>query len=417
MKKDELILWSVFVGISATFAIIAVSVESIVAKWILGIIAVAIFLFTIYGIVDGVVKSRRKPKDFSELFKEYIEKESKKPDFHEKMTGKANRRDILFDGQRPSSNDYGYSMNNPIMTSSVTYSDEYLLSLRTSDGQKFTWKRMGSYCVREISGIKNVMVDHYQLYLSGNPYKEIYICPYGHNSTYVPQELKLSDSDSDIEKEAKEKGLSTDEILTLRKMEEDNARLKQKMKESENKKIEELSRAVKSTYPNFDFNLENKNPLFAKLMRAHIDMKAAYEVLHKNQLLTRINTTYEQKDNTFYTSEQYYKILCDQDAILIEAEKNRNQSTEELEKEAVDKGVTVEQLKMFREMVENESVENRKKVYLSQSKIAERLKCEYPNFDLIVELKNPKFKNLITMDIDMQIAYELIHLDELFNRK
>ena len=44
----------------------------------------------------------------------------------------------------------------------------------------------------EIGGIENVMVDKYQLFLDGNEYVVIYICPYGHSSSYVPKGLKLN---------------------------------------------------------------------------------------------------------------------------------------------------------------------------------------------------------------------------------
>ena len=155
------------------------------------------FIFTIYAIIDAVVKSRRKPKDLADLLISYMEQESKKPgfkeDFAKKMEASANRRDVLFESQRPESEDYGYSLSNPVMTSTVSSSDAYLQNLRTVDGKSFTWERYGSYCVANIGGIENVMVDKYQLYLDGKEYAELFLCPYGHSSSYVPRGLTLAE--------------------------------------------------------------------------------------------------------------------------------------------------------------------------------------------------------------------------------
>ena len=63
MGKTEWTMTAIFTAIGAIFTIIAISVESVVAKWIWGILAAAVFIFTIYAIIDAIVKSRRKPKD------------------------------------------------------------------------------------------------------------------------------------------------------------------------------------------------------------------------------------------------------------------------------------------------------------------------------------------------------------------
>ena len=196
MGKTEYTMAAVFSAIGAVFVIIAILVESVIAKWIWGILATVVFAFTIYGIVDAVVKSRREPKSFADLLVSYLEQESKKPgfaeDFAKKMEDSANRRDALFESQKPEQEDYGYSLNNPIMTSTVSDSNRYRQNLRTLDGRPFTWERCGSYCMPNIGGVETVMVDRYQLYLNGENYVEIFICPYGHASSYVPKGLMLA---------------------------------------------------------------------------------------------------------------------------------------------------------------------------------------------------------------------------------
>lgn len=197
MGKVEYTMTAIFTVIGALFIIIAISVESVVAKWIWGILAAAVLIFTIYAIIDAIVKSKRKPKNLADLLIGYMEQESKKPgfkeDFAKRIEESANRRDILFGSQKPENEDFGYSLSNPVMTSTVSSSNRYLQSLRTLDGKPFTWERYGSYCVANIGGVENVMVDKYQLYLDGEEYAEIYLCPYGHSSSYVPHGLTLAE--------------------------------------------------------------------------------------------------------------------------------------------------------------------------------------------------------------------------------
>lgn len=196
MSKSDYVMMSIFTAIGALFTFIAISVESTVNKWVWGVLAAAVFIFTIYATIDAIVKSRRKPKDLADLLLQYMEQESKKPgfkeDFSKKMEASANRRDVLFESQKPDEEDFGYSMNNPVMTSTVSSSDSYLAKLRTLDGKSFTWERHAAYCVN-IGSVEGVMVDKYQLYLDGEEYAEIFLCPYGHSSSYVPHGLKLAD--------------------------------------------------------------------------------------------------------------------------------------------------------------------------------------------------------------------------------
>lgn len=196
MGKVEYTMMAIFTAIGAIFTVIAISVESVVAKWIWGILAAAVFVFTIYATIDSIIKSRRKPKDFTDLLLQYMEQESKKTgfkeDFAKKMEASANRRDVLFESQRPDEENFGYSMSNPVMTSTVSSSDRYLERLRTLDGKSFTWERHGAYCVN-IGDVEGVMVDKYQLYLDGEEYAELFICPYGHSSSYVPHGLTLAE--------------------------------------------------------------------------------------------------------------------------------------------------------------------------------------------------------------------------------
>ena len=95
------------------------------------------------------------------------------------------------------------------------------------------------------------------------------------------------------------------------------------------------------------------------------------------------------------------------------------------EEEALEKGVTVEQLKEIRkmekenaelkkQMQQREMRENANKLYAKWMEQAESMKSVYPSFDLKAEMQNPKFVDLLKVpSIDVRTAYEVIHKDEI----
>ncbi|MBQ6288031.1 MAG: zinc ribbon domain-containing protein [Clostridia bacterium] len=119
------------------------------------------------------------------------------PEFQKKIEEAQRRRDTLFENQAKDKTDYGFSLQNPIMTSSVRASDEYLSRLRTADGLELSWDRIGSYNLESLYGIQGVMVDCYQLILDGDNYRKIYICPYGRDADVVPRGMYLASKNVD----------------------------------------------------------------------------------------------------------------------------------------------------------------------------------------------------------------------------
>lgn len=81
--------------------------------------------------------------------------------------------------------EYGLVVNKPIYTKGVTGSSIYLEELKTSLGEKLTWRRLGSTSAEGING----MIDIYEGSLpSGKPYKTLYVNMYGSaNSKKVPK--------------------------------------------------------------------------------------------------------------------------------------------------------------------------------------------------------------------------------------
>ena len=95
------------------------------------------------------------------------------------------------------------------------------------------------------------------------------------------------------------------------------------------------------------------------------------------------------------------------------------------EEEALEKGLTVQQLKEIRKMErENADLkkqmeaqrnkENADKLVASWMEQSEQVKHIYPSFDLNAEMQNPKFVDLLRVPgVDVRTAYELTHKDEI----
>ncbi|MBQ9929635.1 MAG: hypothetical protein IJO72_02510 [Oscillospiraceae bacterium] len=381
MGKGEWTIMAVFTAIGVILAIIAITAESVIAKWIWGILAFAVLVFTLYATIEGIVKSKRKPKDMADLLLEYLKAESKKPDFAQKFADgvdeQSARRDLLYKAQQPYDDDYGYSCTNPIMTSSVWASDKYLGNLRTFDGEQFVWNRVGSQCVYQIGSVKNVMVDEYKIIANNWPDMVIYICPYGHNGSFAPKGLTLQE------------------------------------------KIDKTAQAICRIYPSFDLEEEKHNPTFLQLIRLGIGMQEAYEVLNKEKLLSRKPANLTTEAETYISEDEAYQILCKRDEFLgtvcYEA------VTEDDAKAFAEKlGVSFNTGKILLEEKRANEVKKateRKDYYRLQSNLVEEICREYPQFNLTKEMENQSFVNIVQAGIGLQLAFEVLHIDELFVRK
>ena len=100
--------------------------------------------------------------------------------------------------------------------------------------------------------------------------------------------------DSYFEDEAYEKGLTVEQLKEIRKLERENAEIKRQMQEAHNKQAREEKIAdwtrqeqeLKAIYPKFDLNQEIlANPKFGELLKNNIDVRTAYEVIHKDDII------------------------------------------------------------------------------------------------------------------------------------
>ena len=103
----------------------------------------------------------------------------------------------------------------------------------------------------------------------------------------------VADDDAYYEQEALERGMSVKQLKEFKKMERDNAELRRQMQEKERKANADRlvaswmqqAEAIKQVYPSFDMNAEMNNPKFLDLLKSNIDVRTAYEVLHKDEII------------------------------------------------------------------------------------------------------------------------------------
>ena len=103
----------------------------------------------------------------------------------------------------------------------------------------------------------------------------------------------IEEDNSFYEEEALEKGMSVQQLKEIKKMERENADLKAQMEEAQRqengKKLYaawmQQAEEAKKVYPSFDLRAEMNNPKFVDLLRSNIDVRTAYEVLHKDEII------------------------------------------------------------------------------------------------------------------------------------
>ncbi len=126
------------------------------------------------------------------------------------------------------------------------------------------------------------------------PTLELLASKYGVDATDIEGLSKaIQEDDSYYEQEALEKGMTVQQLKEVRKMERENAELKAQMEEAQRqengKKLYaawmQQADEAKKVYPSFDLRAEMNNPKFVDLLRSNIDVRTAYEVLHKDEII------------------------------------------------------------------------------------------------------------------------------------
>lgn len=165
-----------------------------------------------------VTKKKEESEDSADLY-EAVYTPSASSREGKSDTPKADRREMIFTSQQPGKEDFGTSEFNPICTASVLSSEKYLAMLRTDAGEPVQWIREGTISVRNLHGVGEVNEEVYTIYLHGERYRQLYLCPYGKNSTHVPVGFSLT-SDGEpapyggsVLAEAQQKGITEEQVL------------------------------------------------------------------------------------------------------------------------------------------------------------------------------------------------------------
>lgn len=131
-------------------------------------------------------------------------------------------------------------------------------------------------------------------YEASLPLLEMLSQKYGVASSDVEALIKaIEDDNAYYEAEALEKGIPVEELKAIRKMERENSALKEQMrKRDEQDKADQLyskwmhdAESTKTVYPKFDLKAEMQNSKFVDLLKSGIDVKTAYEVVHKDEII------------------------------------------------------------------------------------------------------------------------------------
>ena len=144
---------------------------------------------------------------------------------------------------------------------------------------------------KRLKGTKET-VDKYN---SLAPTLELLSKKYGVDSSDIESLNKaIEEDDAYYEEEALEKGISVQQLKDIRRMERENASLREQMeaqqaKENADKMVAswmEQSEQLKTVYPSFDLNAEMQNSQFVDLLRIPgVDVRTAYELSHKDEII------------------------------------------------------------------------------------------------------------------------------------
>ena len=104
----------------------------------------------------------------------------------------------------------------------------------------------------------------------------------------------IEEDETFYEDEALEKGLTVQQVKDIRKMQRENAALKQQMEQQKQQeradqiiaKWQADAENLKQIYPGFNLEEEMQNDQFRSLLTSNIDVRTAFEVCHKDEIIS-----------------------------------------------------------------------------------------------------------------------------------
>ena len=103
----------------------------------------------------------------------------------------------------------------------------------------------------------------------------------------------IEEDDSYYEEEAMRRGMSVEQLKEIRKIERENETLRKEMEEKERRENADRlysqwlqqSEELKNIYPSFNLQQECQDQRFVDLLRNNIDVRTAYEVIHRDDII------------------------------------------------------------------------------------------------------------------------------------
>ena len=169
----------------------------------------------------------------------------------------------------------------------------------------------------------------------------------------------------------------------------------------------------------------DRNKEFERLIKG--EYKDLYDAKVQDTIQRRLKSTRETVEK-YESLTPTLEMLAKKYGVDVADINALNQAIEEddsyYEEEALEKGITVQQLKeirkmerenseLKRQMQEKESRENANRLYQKWMEQAQQVKAVYPSFDLNAEMQNPKFLDLLRANIDLRTAYEVLNNDKI----
>lgn len=117
---------------------------------------------------------------------------------------------------------------------------------------------------------------------------------YGMDSSDIDGILKAFDEDDQmIESQAEARNMPTDEYRKVLKMERENKAFKREHDDAERQRAADQiyntwmqqAEEARKVYPSLDLRTEMQNPEFANLIRNNVSVKAAYQVIHGDEIM------------------------------------------------------------------------------------------------------------------------------------
>lgn len=103
----------------------------------------------------------------------------------------------------------------------------------------------------------------------------------------------IEEDDTFFEEEAMRRNMSVENLREMRKIERENEELRRASKDREARENADRlysawmtqTEEAKKVYPGIDLKTELNNPKFVSLLRSNIDVRTAYEVIHKDEII------------------------------------------------------------------------------------------------------------------------------------